>query len=134
MHNRVAAAYMKRIFILEVCHLNMDTLEVERYPENIDLKEWEFVTGKELDIKHPQWKNVLGFDTWTSSTSFRIMENFAKQLDDEKVSNRLLDILEKRNPSFISAGIFITPVTVINGLHSGKRCTKSMSGRRSTTP
>ena len=37
-----------------VCCLNMDTLEVEDYPANIEGEEWEVTTGEKFEFKHLQ--------------------------------------------------------------------------------
>lgn len=81
-----------------VCCLNMDTLEVEDYPANIDEEEWEDTTGDKFEFKHLQWKNVLTFKPLQSSESFTIMEDFVRQLDNTKVQNSLMDILNNRKP------------------------------------
>src|SRR6185312_9049963 len=67
-----------------VCCLNLDTLEVEDYPANIEKEEWEDTTGEKFEFKHLQWKNVLNFEPLQSSESFTIMEDFARQLGNTK--------------------------------------------------
>jgi hypothetical protein len=81
-----------------ICHLNMDTLEVEGYPAGIDPEEWEDATGEKFEWKYPEWENVLSFEPSDSSESFRIMENFAEQLYNNKVRNTLIDILNRPKP------------------------------------
>jgi len=81
-----------------VCHLNMDTLEVEEYQANIDIEEWEDVTGEKFTPKYMEWKRVLFFEPMDSPASFRIMEDFASQIDNETISNRLMDILSRKKP------------------------------------
>lgn len=95
-----------------ICHLNMDTLETEEYPQNSEMDFWiddEDEEGDEEDDedeedgeedmpKYLQWKKVLSFEPLESSESFRIMENFARQLDNAKAQNTLLDILNRRKP------------------------------------
>lgn len=81
-----------------VCHLNMDTLEVEEYHANIDIEEWEDVTGEKVTPKYTEWKRTLYFEPMDSSASFRIMEDFASQLDNETISNRLMNILSRKKP------------------------------------
>jgi hypothetical protein len=87
-----------RISAGSVCYLNMDTMEVEDYPANIDEEEWEAVTGEKLRLEYLQWENVLTFEPLQSSDSFRIMEDFARQIDNSKVQNSLIDILNRRKP------------------------------------
>ncbi|MCC6287458.1 MAG: hypothetical protein IT249_06200 [Chitinophagaceae bacterium] len=82
----------------QICHLNMDTLELEDYPASIDIEEWEDMTGEEFAPKYLQWQNVLSFEPMDSSESFRIMEGFAGQLNNNKMQNTLLDILNRRKP------------------------------------
>jgi len=81
-----------------VCCLNMDTLEVEDYPANIEGEEWEDITGEKFEFKHLEWKNVLNFEPLQSSESFTIMEDFARQVDNTKVQNSLKNILNNRKP------------------------------------
>ncbi len=82
------------------CHLNMDSLEVEDYPANVNPEEWEASTGEIFvaGSKHLEWQNLLSFEPLDSRDSFRIMENFVEQLDNDKVQNTLIDILNKRKP------------------------------------
>lgn len=81
-----------------VCYLNMDTMEVEDYPANIDEEEWEAITGEKFKSEHLQWENVLTFEPLQSSESFRVMEDFVRQIDNSKVQNALLEILNRRKP------------------------------------
>ena len=86
-----------------ICHLNMDTLETEAYPQNseIDLRdeeEEEEESDKEEKPQYLEWDNVLTFEPLESRESFRIMENFAAQIDNPKVQSTLTDILNRRKP------------------------------------
>ena len=55
-----------RVSAGQVCQLNMDTLEIEDYPANIDADEWEAATGEKFEPKYPEWKNVLSFEPMES--------------------------------------------------------------------
>jgi hypothetical protein len=85
-----------------ICHLNIDTLETEEYPQSSEMDFWEDDEegeGGDGDApKYLQWENVISFEPLDSSESFRIMENFARQLDNTKAQNSLLDILNGRKP------------------------------------
>jgi hypothetical protein len=81
-----------------ICHLNMDTLEIEDYFTGMDTDELEAEAGEKLEPKYLQWKNVLTFEPLESSESFRIMENFATEVENTKVQNILTDILSRRKP------------------------------------
>ena len=88
------------IFAGLICHLNMDTLELENYPANVDPEEWEASTGEIFvaGSKHLERQNLLSFEPLDSPDSFRIMENFVEQLDNDKVQNTLIDIMNKGKP------------------------------------
>ncbi len=81
-----------------VCYLNRDTLEVEDFPKDIDVEEWEDSTGEQLEIRNGEWKNVIYFEPLESSEAFNIMERFAAQLDNVKLNNHLMSILGRKKP------------------------------------
>lgn len=81
-----------------ICHLSLDTLEVEDYDSKIDPEDWEAVTGEKFEFKYLHWKNVLTFEPFESSDAFRLMEDFAAQVENIKVQNILIDILNRRKP------------------------------------
>lgn len=97
-YETVVHSIADRISAGQICHLNMDTLEVEDFPANMDEEEWEAVTGEKPEFEHLQWKNILTFEPLQSSESFRIMENFVRQIDNDKIQNTLIDILSRRRP------------------------------------
>ncbi len=97
-YERIVRDIAERISCGLVCYLNMDTLEMEDYPEHTDPDEWEDMTGEKFEPQYEKWENVLTFEPLPSSAGFRIMENFAEQLDNVKVSNQLVDILSRKKP------------------------------------
>ena len=84
-----------------ICFLNTDTLEHFDIPqgilEDLDGYDDDGLFQKDLD-KVDEWKNVLRFEPLHSHESFRIMEQFAHQLDDEKFQDKLTNALERRKP------------------------------------
>lgn len=86
-----------------VCFLNPDTLEIEDIPQEFadNFHEMEMTTGiteEELNLKHSEWENGIEFYPLESSESFRIMENFAEQLTDKALKNKLINALQNRKP------------------------------------
>jgi hypothetical protein len=82
-----------------VCYLNLDMLETEEIPKGYLDDGWEDVEEDEtFETKHRQWEHVLIFEPMESHESFRIMENFTEQLNNGKVKNKLIDILNHRKP------------------------------------
>ncbi len=84
-----------------ICFLNTDTFEHIDIPqgifEDLDGYDDEGLWQKELD-RIDSWKNVLRFEPPQSNESFKIMEQFVHQLDDEKLQNKLINVLERRKP------------------------------------
>lgn len=84
------------------CYLNLDTLEVEEIYENeLELysdDEEDNDSINELEIKHFEWEHCLEVEPLESGESFRIMEAFAKNLEDNHFQNKLLNILRNRKP------------------------------------
>ena len=86
-----------------ICYLNTDTLEIEDIPQEFanDYDEMEKETGisvDELELKHFDWENCIEFLPLESRESFRIMEDFTMQLKDTTFKNKLINILNNRNP------------------------------------
>lgn len=86
-----------------VCYLNPETLETEEIPKNMlnDPNEFEEITGDTLDsrnLKHNEWKNCITFEPLESHESFKIMEQFADNMDDIKFHEKLINILNRRKP------------------------------------
>ena len=88
------------------CFLNMDTLELEEIPGHLLEDMWAYLEDddedrekdEDLELKHINWEHVLTFEPLQSSESFRIMEDFAGQINNAKVQNTLTDILNRRKP------------------------------------
>lgn len=86
-----------------VCFLNPDTLEIEDCPKVFleDPYEMEESTGTSLDewdLKHDEWENCIEFTPLESNESFEIMEDFARQLADIPLQNKLMNALSNRKP------------------------------------
>jgi len=81
-----------------ICYLNMDSLEVEEiHQDSLDAYRGG-MDEEEVSYKHLTWENKLEFEPLHSSEAFRIMEDFASQLDNLKVREILLDILDRKKP------------------------------------
>lgn len=83
-----------------VCYLNMNSAEVEEMPAEMEDEElWEAITGEKAPpLKHTAWENALFFKPFESFESFRIMADFAGQVADQGMRNRLTDILNRKKP------------------------------------
>lgn len=87
-----------------VCFLNIDTLETEDVAsewldDDFDFEMETGVSKGEMDIfKHEGWENCLMFKPLDSHDSFRIMENFASQLKNIPLQNKLINALNNRKP------------------------------------
>ncbi len=88
-----------------VCHLNLMTLEVEELPKNY-LDEILIEDEEGFEIKHTEWEHVLSFEPLDSSEGFRMMVNFARQIDNDQIRGSLLDILDRKKP-FANFNYFI---------------------------
>lgn len=82
-----------------VCYLNMDNAEMDEIPANIqDEALWKELAGEDAVLKYSAWKNVLVFEPLESFESFRIMADFAGQVADPGIRNRMNDILNRKKP------------------------------------
>lgn len=86
-----------------VCYLNPETLEMEELLKSMldDPDNMEFITGYRLDentVKHKTWTNCYTFEPLESYESFQIMEAFAEQLNDKKISEALFYALNHHRP------------------------------------
>jgi hypothetical protein len=87
-----------------ICFLNLDTLETEDVAsewldDDFDFEMETGVSKGEMDIfKHEEWENCLMFEPLDSHESFRIMENFAAQLKNIPLQNKLINALNNRKP------------------------------------
>jgi hypothetical protein len=86
-----------------ICFLNRDTLEIEEVPRIFveDSEEFEALTGEtaeSLNLKYTGWENYLTIEPLESNESFRIMEEFAGNMEDEKLKGELFNALSYRRP------------------------------------
>lgn len=81
-----------------VVYLNLDTLETEEDFHGIMQDEWRVQYEEEFAPKHNQWTNVLTIEPLESHESFRMMESFAESLEDVRISQRLIEILNRKKP------------------------------------
>ncbi|PIP55369.1 MAG: hypothetical protein COX07_00320 [Bacteroidetes bacterium CG23_combo_of_CG06-09_8_20_14_all_32_9] len=80
------------------CFYNKQTGEIKSFPTfdsgYIDEELWE-EEQKELD---ENWSDYLEFENFTSSDSFEIMVDFAKNVDNARLRNKLINSLHKSKP------------------------------------
>ncbi|NPD44965.1 MULTISPECIES: UPF0158 family protein [unclassified Lentimicrobium] len=85
------------------CMLNSDTLEFEYIPVMMlqDPEEYKLITGEteeDMDFKYKNWRGLIEIAPLEPSESFEIMENFAFELDDEELRDKLFTALNNRKP------------------------------------
>ena len=86
-----------------VCFFNPDTLEVEFLPKDMvyDPREFEMTTGEaweDAEIKHESWLKCIEIDPMEPHDSFKVMEYFIDELDNEKMQERLINTLNRKKP------------------------------------
>ena len=84
-----------------VCYLNPDTLEMEDIPKTLleggyDLEEDD--EDGTMNLKSETWEKCLTVEPRESRESFAIMENFASEVDDKNLKNKLINALSNRKP------------------------------------
>lgn len=101
------------------CYLNVDTLETEDLPEGYEYGDWFGEKDENGDPvpEHTKWNNYITFEPLDSRESFRIMADFAEQLDNTKVGDTLIDILNQRKP-FAHFNAFIHNSTYLQDWHN----------------
>ncbi len=86
-----------------ICYLNPKTLEIEEFPKDlmVDPEEYKMLTGcdkDDVEFKHENWEKCYVFEPLESNESFKIMEAFAEQLEDESFKGQLIYTLNKPKP------------------------------------
>ncbi|MGC9353338.1 MAG: UPF0158 family protein [Mariniphaga sp.] len=86
-----------------ICYLNPETLEMEDVPKSLmdDPDEFEMTTGFALEkeeLKHESWDECYVFEPLNSDESFRIMETFAANVEDEILQEQLFYVLSRKKP------------------------------------
>ena len=86
-----------------ICYFNPDTLEVEELPEFMvqDPEEFELMTGEpadSLELKHKNWTNYIEIEPMESNESFRGMEYFIDEVQDNRLKEKLLNALSRKKP------------------------------------
>ena len=89
-----------------ICFLNMDTLELEEIPKEMQY-ELEYLEDADdaddadddgYNFKHHTWENCMTFEPLESHESFKIMRKFTDQLDDRMLQGKLNYALDNRKP------------------------------------
>lgn len=85
-----------------VCYLNPDTLEMEDVPKELamDHDEFEDAVGEAWDetFKHGLWERCITVEPRESHESFKIMERFAGQINNQQFAHRLVETLNRKRP------------------------------------
>ena len=86
-----------------LCFFNPDSLEVESLPEELvyDPEEYEMITGETWEstgVKHENWEKCIEVEPMESHDSFKVMEYFTDEINDENMQNQLQAALNKRKP------------------------------------
>ena len=86
-----------------VCFLNPVTMEMEDIPKLMidDPYELEMTTGsasEKEELKHENWDECYIFEPLDSGDSFKIMEAFAKNVEDEILQEQLFYVLNHKKP------------------------------------
>jgi hypothetical protein len=86
------------------CFLNLDTMETEEVlrdwlAEDFDSERDAGIPANEwIPFNHTIWENCIEFEPLESEESFRIMSDFAVQLKNIPLQNKLLNALSNRKP------------------------------------
>jgi len=86
------------------CFVNTDTLEMEDIAEHMlseDPEEFEMMTGElleEMNFKYTHWENYITIEPLQSGESFKIMESFAEQINDNNFQQNLFKALNRKRP------------------------------------
>jgi hypothetical protein len=90
-----------------ICFVNPDTLEMEDVPKSM-LDEYLFVEEDEdeesgeademLNMDHLKWERCITVEPRDSRESFRIMEGFVSEIDDQKLQKQLINALSNHRP------------------------------------
>jgi hypothetical protein len=81
--------------------LNPETLEIEDVPKDLDNhEEYELMTGENYEdmFEHSAWDKCVIVEPPESSESFKIMEHFIDEVDDDEFRDRLINALNMRRP------------------------------------
>ena len=85
-----------------ICFVNPDTLEMEMVSKDLisDPEEYELTTGDKWEdsFKHDDWKKCITIEPPESGESFRIMEQFANEVDNQNLQNQLFYALSHAKP------------------------------------
>ena len=81
------------------CYFNLKTGEIKTILnfdswQGADEEPWE----EEIDEIEENWPDYFQFEGMESHDSFRLMSDFIDTIDDQKLSNRLINALNKRKP------------------------------------
>ncbi len=86
-----------------ICFVNPETLEMEEIPKAMfdDPYEYNLSTGMDAENEifiHKKWETSIEIEPRESSESFKIMELFVDDLNDQNLKNKLINTLNKRRP------------------------------------
>jgi hypothetical protein len=86
-----------------MCFFNPETLEIESVPQKmiVDPEEFEMITGEkytDAEMKHLQWQECIEVEPMDSHESFKVMEHFIDEVDDNNLQNKLINALNRHKP------------------------------------
>lgn len=101
--NSVVAPIAEWIDLGMYCMLNADTLEIENLSALMlqNPEEYELITGEvqeDMNFEYNKWRNIIEIEPLEPHESFEIMEEFAIDLEDEKLQDKLLSALRNEKP------------------------------------
>ncbi len=86
-----------------ICYLNPETMEIEDIPKSLmnDPQEFRKQTGfcsENKELKHKKWDKYYVFEPLEAGESFKIMEAFAENVEDEIFQQELFYVLSHKKP------------------------------------
>ena len=89
----------------EVCYLNPDTMEIQQvseenlYDSSETFQEQNDDMLDEYDLDYMKWDNRVRFEPLEKDELYNIMQKFVDKVDDQQLSRKLENALEKDNPT-----------------------------------
>ncbi len=91
-----------------VCYVNPETLEMEDVPKALldegfvfdeeEEEEEEEEEDSSLNLEHKKWEKCITVEQPESRESYRIMEGFVSEIDNNKLQKQLINALSNRHP------------------------------------
>ena len=83
-----------------VCYYNLKTGEIESLPnpDDINYSDVDELWAAEIKKVEDNRSDYFEFEKMDAHTSFRVMADFAEQIDDETLKDQLIETLERSKP------------------------------------